>query len=66
MATTSPPPGWLLSKRQMLTSADEDVKKLELSAGGMQNAAVALEENLAAPQKVRRSVTIWTRNATPR
>lgn len=47
-------------KRHMITSAGQDVEKLEPShsAGGILNGSAALENSLAAPQKVIHRIAV--------
>ena len=56
---------WLLSKRQEITSVDEDMEKWEpsCSVGGNENWYSHLENNMEIPQKIKTST--WSSNCTP-
>ena len=52
---------WLESKRQEITSVDEDVEKRELlwSAGGNANRVTTVENNTEFPQEIKNRITMW-------
>ena len=54
--------GWLLQNKQKIASIGEDVEKYEhlKVAGQNTNCAIAVENSIGVPQKIKHRIAIWS------